>query len=59
MALTKEERAFVDEADSLLRASQEAILEARQLSLKLASLIKRFEKAEKVIRDMAKEHNIS
>ena len=58
MSLTNEQQALVIKVDLFKDEARKALKEMRDLEAKTLSQIKRFEKVEKTIRDMAREHNI-
>ncbi|KKN72919.1 hypothetical protein LCGC14_0406230 [marine sediment metagenome] len=58
MPLTPEQQEFVKEVDEFKIQSHNVLKEARELDAKAISIIKRFNKLEKIIKDMAKEHGL-
>lgn len=59
MALTPEQQKAVKEVANLKTQVFNSLKEARELEARGMRIIKRFQKIEKVITDMAKEHGIS
>lgn len=58
MALTEEQKGFRAEVDNFLVEVQGAIKEAKELAVKVRQQNRRFGQLEKLIKAMAKEHNI-
>jgi len=59
MALTPKEQKVVEEVADFKTQLFNALKEARELEARGMRIIKRFQKIDKVITDMAREHNIS
>ena len=58
MALTKEQQEFKNEMEAFKLESNQSVKETKQLCKKGANLIKRFEKIDKIITDMAREKGL-